>query len=77
MVSKIPGTLRSDMNMVIFVTNSEGILYKWHIKEFQLCLIELIYLMPRFSKSLSTKNVQMQIIYNNQNKKVNIFSFIV
>ncbi|CAH8480004.1 unnamed protein product [Schistosoma curassoni] len=76
-VSKIPGTLRSDMNMVIFVTNSEGILYKWHIKEFQLCLIELIYLMPRFSKSLSTKNVQMQIIYNNQNKKISKDSYIL
>uniref|UniRef100_A0A5K4EU11 Semaphorin 5-related n=1 Tax=Schistosoma mansoni TaxID=6183 RepID=A0A5K4EU11_SCHMA len=76
-VSKVPGTLRSDMNMVIFVTNSEGILYKWHIKEFQLCLIEQIYLVPRFSKSLSTKNVQMQIIYNSQNKKISKDSYIL
>ncbi|CAH8461605.1 unnamed protein product [Schistosoma turkestanicum] len=76
-VSKIPGTLRSDMNMVIFVTSSEGILYKWHIKEFQLCLVELIYLLPRSSKSISAANVQMEIIHNNQNNKKSKDSFIV
>ncbi|KAH8850529.1 Semaphorin-6D [Schistosoma japonicum] len=76
-VSKIPGTLRSDMNMVIFVTNSNGMLHKWHIKEFQSCLVELIYLVPKYSKNLSTNNILMEIIHNNQNKKISKESYVL
>ncbi|CAH8458490.1 unnamed protein product [Heterobilharzia americana] len=61
-VSKTPGTLRSDMNMVIFVTNTKGMLYKWHVKEFQVCLVELIYLVPRYSTEPITKTVQMELV---------------
>nr|CAH8831736.1 unnamed protein product [Trichobilharzia regenti] len=76
-VSRTPGSLRSDMNMVIFVTSSKGMLYKWHVKEFQPCLVELIYLTPRFSTDLSNNIVQMEIIPSNQNKKTFKASYLL